>query len=85
MFPDGLGLATGTCVAHYDHNRAAILEAALRAGELAGPAWGIEDGAAVVLTNSGAEAVSARDHGGVHRMTIQGGHVETEALEMRRI
>jgi len=85
VFPDGLGLASGTCVAHYDHDRAAILEAALRAGELPGPAWGIEDGAAVVLTSSGAEAVSARGDGGVHRMTIRDGRVETEPLEVRRI
>ena len=85
VFPDGLGLASGTCVAHYDHNRAAILEAALQAGELPGPAWGIEDGAALVLTSSGAEALSPRDHGGVHRMIIQDGRVEAKALDVRRI
>ncbi len=85
VFPDGLGLASGTCVAHYDPDRAAILEAALRAGRLPGPGWGIEDGAAVVLTSGGAEAVSARDHGGVHRMTIRDGRVRTEPLDVRRI
>ncbi len=85
VFPDGLGLASGTAVAHYDHDRATMLEAALENGELPTPAWGIEDGAAVVLTSSGAEAVSARDHGGVHRMTIRDGRVETEPLDVRRI
>jgi len=64
-------------VAHYNDDRAAILEAALEAGELPGPACGIEDGAAVVLTSSGAEALRTRDHGGVHRMTIRNGHVKT--------
>lgn len=85
VFPDGLGLASGTAVAHYDHDRATMLEAALMRGALPAPAWGIEDGAAVVLTSGGAEAVSARDHGGVHRMTIRDGRVDTEALDVRRV
>ncbi|MGI9613190.1 MAG: Type 1 glutamine amidotransferase-like domain-containing protein [Acidimicrobiales bacterium] len=85
VFPDGLGLAEGTCVAHYDHERAAMLETALVAGELPGPAWGIEDGAAVALRGGRLEAVSARDYGGVHELTVQGNGVQVEPLNVRRL
>lgn len=85
VFADGLGIAEGTCVAHYDQNRAKILANALMAGELTGPAWGIEDGAALVLTDSRAEALSARDHGGVNRITVGHGDATADPLDVRRI
>ncbi|MDH3300551.1 MAG: hypothetical protein OES24_08600 [Acidimicrobiia bacterium] len=78
-------VAGGTCVAHYDHDRAAILEGAPQPAGFLVRAWGIEDGAPVVLTRSGADAVSARNHRGVHRMTVRDGRVEAEPLDVRRI
>ena len=85
VFSDGLGLAEGTCVAHFDHDREMILRAALEADELPHPAWGIEDGAALVITASGIEALSARDHGGVHRVTVQDRRAQVEPLDVHRI
>lgn len=85
VFADGLGFAAGSCVAHFGPDRAAIVDAALRAGELPGPARGIEDGAALVVTASGAEALSARDKGGVHRLLVRNGRMDTEPMDTRRI
>jgi dipeptidase E len=85
VFADGLGIAAGACVAHFDHDRSKILEDALRTGELPGPAWGIEDGAALVLSNGAAEAVGSRDQGGVCRLTVRHDAVEAEPLDVRRL
>lgn len=84
-FPDGLGIATGTCVAHFDHERAAMLENALWKGQLPEPGWGIDEGTALILSNGTAEAVSARTHGGAARFTLQEEGVSTRRLEVRSI
>lgn len=85
VFADGLGLAAGTCVAHYDDDRSRILEAALLTEALPGPAWGIDDGAALVLVDGKAEAASSRNNGGVLRLTATQGHMEAHPLEVRRL
>lgn len=85
VFRDGLGLADGTCVAHYDQERASMLETALAARELPSPALGIDDGAAVAVRGGVVEAVSARDHNGVHRLTVRNDDLLVEALPVRRL
>ncbi|MGB5756156.1 MAG: type II toxin-antitoxin system Phd/YefM family antitoxin [Acidimicrobiales bacterium] len=50
---------------HFDRDLSTILEDGLRAGELPGPACGIEDGTALVLSNVAAEAVGSRGQAGV--------------------
>lgn len=85
IFRDGLGFVEGTCVAHYDEERAAMIKAALAAGELPGPVWGIEDGGAIAVRGGEVQAVSARGAGGVHHLTVQDDRVQLEALTVRQL
>lgn len=60
VFGDGLGIVDGTCVAHADQQRGAMLRSALGSGRLTSPAWAIEEDAAVAFSDGGTHAVSWR-------------------------
>jgi len=82
VFSDGLGIIDGSCAAHADSQRDAILRSALSSGRLMGPAWAIEDDAAVSFSAGATYAVSWRPDAAVSVLTLQASDVHADSLEV---
>jgi dipeptidase E len=77
VLADGLGFLPGSLAAHFDPAKADLLTAAVEAGTLAAPGWGVDAGAALVFEGTDlAEVVSSRPTGGAW-------HLDTRARQAR--
>lgn len=85
VFPDGLGIIDGSCIAHADAERDAMLRSAMTSGRLPSPAWAIEDGAAVAFSGDAVHAVSWHPGAAASFLRLRDSGVRATSLETTQL